>query len=143
MSEKFKQSQPFNDGESYIKVADLKKWLLLQAEYCEQFIIDTIKGTSLYKELYNIPIEDIPLHINDYFPGHIKHSILKNRLEGTDPFEKDLSSCMQILWDSVFDVEKYKGIGRNDGQIDILHLLLNKLGLKNESEKLSGINYSD
>lgn len=142
MSKELKQSQPLNDGESYIKVADLKECLLLHADYCQEFIRETITQTSTYQDLDNIEKDDIPLHITDLIPGTFQHHILKCRLEGTDPLEENLSLCMQILWDTEFNVDDYRNVGRNDGQIDILSLLLKKLDMHTEAEKVSEAQYT-
>lgn len=91
---------------------------------------DRIRNSQVYQEIAAIEDIDLPKHINDYYTGSPGHHIISCRLSGEDPFEKDLSLCMQILWDVEFDYEDYQNIGYNDGQATTLSIMFNAIGMK-------------
>lgn len=103
---------------------------------------DRIRNTELFKDIGSIEEIDLPKHINDYPVGSPGHHIITCRLSGEDPFEKDLSLCMQILWDVEFDYEDYQNIGYNDGQATTLSILFNALGMKTEATQAMEATYN-
>lgn len=102
---------------------------------------DRIKETEIYQEIAAIEDIDLPKHINDYPAGSPGHHIISCRLSGEDPFEKNLSLCMQILWDVEFDYEDYQNIGYNDGQAVTLSIMFNALGMKEEATQAMEATY--
>lgn len=102
---------------------------------------DRIKETETYQEIDAIEDIDLPKHINDYTAGSPGHHIISCRLAGEDPFEKNLSLCMQILWDVEFDYEDYQNIGYNDGQAVTLSIMFNALGMKEEATQAMEATY--
>lgn len=100
-----------------------------------------IRNTEEYREIAAIKDIDLPKHINDYPAGSPKYYIISCRLSGEDPFEKNLSLCMQILWDVEFDMEDYQNIGYNDGQATTLSMMFNALGMKEEATQAMEATY--
>lgn len=103
---------------------------------------ERVKESPLYKEIEAISDRDLPKHINDYPTGSAGHHIISCRLSKEDPFEKDLSRCIEILWDVEFDMEDYQNIGYNDGMATTLSILFNALDMKQESTRAMEATYS-
>lgn len=94
---------------------------------------DRIRNTGLFKEIVEIKDIDLPKHINNYRVDSPGYHILTCRLSGEDPFEKNLSLCLEILYDESFEMEEYRNIGNNDGRATVLSILFDVLGMEKES----------
>jgi hypothetical protein len=100
-----------------------------------------IRNTEEYQKIAAIKDIDLPKHINDYPVGSPKHHIISCRLSGEDSFDKNLSLCMQLLWDVEFNYEDYQNIGYNDGQAVTLSIIFNALGMKEEATQVMEATY--
>lgn len=101
-----------------------------------------VRDTETYQEVSNFKDIELPLHINNYSEDSPEHFIISCRLSGEDPFEKDLSRCVQILWNVEFNMEEYQNIGYNDGQATILSILFNALGMEKEATQAMEATYN-
>lgn len=120
----------------------IKKELLSEKDNLINFIISTIKNQIDYQELQSIPFEEIALHINEYDKGSYEFFFLSCRLSNEDPFEKNIGSCMYLLFNQSFDTEDYQRIGVNDGKIEVVSYLLSLIGLEKEAEEVSQAKYN-
>lgn len=96
-------------------------------------IIYRIKDTDLYKAIQAIPKNSLALFINEYEADSAGHLFITCKLQGDDPFEKDLAKCIEVLWNTEFDMEAYKNIGYNDGLAYVTSEMLKILGMEKES----------
>lgn len=107
------------------------------------FMVDTISSQEAYKDLMGIPVDEIPLHINQYSQDSYQYFILTCRLKGKNPLEVDITRCIELLWDCEFSVDDYKEIGYNDGMIDTLNLLLRILGDEKAAQETMLLKYNE
>lgn len=106
-------------------------------------MILTIKSQERYKELMDLPLNEIPLSIHQYPDDSYQQFILRCRLEDKDPFEVDITKCIELLWDCEFSVEDYKEIGYNDGMIGVINILLDIVGDKETAQKTRLLTYNE
>lgn len=124
-------------------LAKIKKEMLLWLNDAREFVASLIiRRCPDIEELMRLPIEELPLKINEYEEGSPKHSIVKLRLEGKDPFEEDLRVIMTVLYDVEFDNEEYKNLGSNDGTLHLLSRILELLGDEEHSQQASDLMYT-
>jgi hypothetical protein len=94
-----------------------------------------IKETETYKKIQAIPQNELALHINEYDPDSPGHLLVSCRLSGDDPLERDLSKCVELLYDVEFNMESYMNIGYNDGLAGAISTLLKTVGLDEDADK--------
>jgi hypothetical protein len=101
-----------------------------------------IQKTLSYMVIANFKKEELPLHINDYKEDSPEYFIITSFLEGKDPFEENISKCMQLLYDVEFSASDYMDIGYSDGMAVATHLLYDEIGKKEESHQAFEVIYS-
>jgi hypothetical protein len=101
-----------------------------------------VKECASYKEIMGFPDEELPLRINAWNEGSPQHFLISCRLSGDDPLTKDLSKCIELLWDVEFDMEAYKNIGYNDGLASVTSTLLDIAGMKDEAAQAIDATYN-
>lgn len=116
--------------------------LIAYKDEAREYITNKIKNTPTYKEIEKLKTEDLPLHINDYDSDTTEHFFLSCRLQGEDPFQKDLSRCIELLYDVEFSMEEYKNIGYNDGTAIATHYLLKEIGMNEEADQAFQATYA-
>lgn len=119
----------------------IKKKLDEFTEDARDFIIQEIHDHDENSHaLIEMPLEQLPLHINDYPQSSIQNKIIADRLEGK---EIKLSDLMQILWDCEFNYDDYKQLGHNDGMIYVISQIYTILGDEKGRERVCEATYSD
>lgn len=130
-----------NEQGDLLKREDLHEQLKVAAENTRDFIIDKIKERRIYKLLDGETSERILLQLNDFAEDSYELHFYKCKLEGVDPFERNLSKCIELLWDCYFSVEEYKSIGDNDGRADLIAYLLEAIGYPEEALQVREVIY--
>lgn len=123
------------------KCDKLKKILLEIKEDVRDYITGVLKDSKNVQEALEMPLEDIPLHLNDQSRHEVQKRIMKIRLEGKDPFEEDLGNIVPILADEEFDYEYYREIGYNDGMSQTVGRLLDVIELKEDARQAREATY--
>ena len=134
-----------NKGGTVCEQCDkVKTELLTWVEDAREFIKGMITSKCPDIEaLMKLPLEELPLKINDFEDGTPERLIIKRRLEGKDPLEEDLGTIVQVLWDVDFDYEDYKNMGHNDGIIVLLSKILTMMGDEESAKRAYEVIYSD
>jgi len=122
---------------------EIKTCLLDRLSSVEFSITLTVKDSTTYKRLMEIPDKDLPLVITKYPEGSCEHFILDCRLSGKDPFETNLSKCLELLYDEEFDMEDYNKVGYNDGVLSTLSELFTQLDMTEESKRATSLIYGE
>jgi len=125
------------------KLQTITDKLLSEVESVRDFIKEMIKKQHAYQEVITIPIEEIPLKINNWYQDSAQYKIIKSILEGKDPLEENLTDCIPILWDCEFSYDEYRNIGINDGVAATVASLLETLGRSEDANRAREIIYSD
>jgi hypothetical protein len=120
-------------------VIKMLQTIKMDSRFC---IADKIRNNSDYKSLMDITDRDLPLHINDYDPETPQHFIISCRLSGEDPIEKNLSKCIELLYDQEFSYEDYKNIGYNDGQASAVCRVFEALGMNEDAKQAIDATYN-
>jgi hypothetical protein len=116
--------------------------LISYKDEAREYITNKIKKSQAYEEIGAIKTEDLPLHINDYDSDTTEHFLLSCRLQGEDPFKKDLPRCVELLYNEEFSTEEYKEIGYNDGTAVTTHYLLREIGMDDAADQAFEATYA-
>ena len=118
--------------------AQLKKILTEELDYCESFLCEKTRKNPTYQKLLDMPIEELPKHINDESPYD---EMARARLKGED-INTPLWHC-RALNDVEFTYEDYRHIGMNDGVLSFIWKIANKLHDKKMCQRAMTAQYSD
>ena len=103
----------------------VKKALVTRVDDVRAYVLGMIIARcSIIESLMCLPLDELPLKINEYAPHTPEHTIIKYRLEGKDPFQEKLGTIMDALYDVEFNYEDYRGLGYNDGTAETLAQML-------------------
>lgn len=120
------------------------KLLIEIVDGCYDYIRERVIKTDTYREIERIPKDGLPLHLNDYEDGTAAKYIFSCRMTGEDPLsEENLPKSLQLLYDQEFNIDTYRNIGVNDGQLAAVSFLARKLGDDVLAEKAGAIIYKD
>jgi len=119
--------------------ARLVKLLVQQLELCENFIEEKAKTKSAeFARIFAVPDDQLPLHVND---DGLSGELVKARLAGEDI---DIPKWhIQALYDVTFDFEEYKAFGYNDGELNLISMMLSELGEDDLSARAELAKYSE
>lgn len=117
----------------------LKQYLLQQLDICTGYVqrLALEKGDS-FEDIHSLPEQELPLHVNDEEPAQ---TLVRARLEGKVLTEEP-ALMIQCLTDTAFDIETYKTIGYNDGQLSVIAEALSQLGEQEAADKAIAYIYS-
>jgi hypothetical protein len=99
-------------------------WIKLQAR---------THNESALKEVMEVPEADLSKYAEDNKQFMLRWCIAQARINKEDVINNPVY-VMKSLWNCTFDVDLYKQIGENDGQLRIAQRIFNVLGMKKESK---------
>jgi hypothetical protein len=120
-------------------VIKILQTMKMDSRFC---ISDKIRNNPDYKELMAINKRDLPKNINNHDPDSPHHFIISCRLSGEDPIEKNLSKCIELLYNQEFSYEDYKNIGYNDGQASAVSRVFEAIGMNEDARQAIDATYN-
>lgn len=91
---------------------------------CENWIEEKcVAKSAVYKKVIAIPAKYLPMHLNE---DGLTMELVKARLEGKDIATTEWQT--RCLWDEEFNIDEYKLLGENDGELRVAQEILSMLG---------------
>lgn len=117
----------------------IHKEVLEQLDYCKNYLRSLChEKSSEFNEALDMDEKELPKHIND---SGLIGEMVKERLAGEDI---DVPKHhIRALCDVEMDYETYRDLGKNDGALEIISVVLNKLGDEEHAQEASNCQYGE